>query len=137
MSLTHKYFRVKILMSSLALLLGIGMAVSLLFPDVEAAPSVDQVHPAMWPMAKSPVGLDAKIEKRITEMLSHVSIEEKIGQVIQPEWKTIKPEEVTQYHIGSIENRRGAVAGGSNRATGSDTVDLFEPRHQHAVRPAH
>jgi hypothetical protein len=35
MSMTHKYFRVKILMSSLALLLGIGMAVSLLFTDGE------------------------------------------------------------------------------------------------------
>src|ERR1700687_6115193 len=83
MTLTHKYFRVKILMSSLALLLGIGMAVSLLFTDGEAAPSVEQVHPEMWPMAKSPVGLDATIEKWITEMLSQMSIEEKIGQVIQ------------------------------------------------------
>src|SRR5260370_37496705 len=117
MSLTHKYFRVKILMSSLALLLGIGMAVSLLFPDVEAAPSVDQVHPAMWPMAKSPVGLDAKIEKLITEMLSHLSIEEKIRQVIQPEWKIIKPEEVIQYHISFIENGGGAVPGGHKHAT--------------------
>ncbi len=109
MTLTHKYFRVKILMSSLSLLLGIGMAVSPLLTDGEAAPSADQVHPEMWPMAKSPVGLDATIEKRITEMLSQMSIEEKIGQVIQPEWKTIKPEEVTQYRIGSIENGGGAV----------------------------
>src|SRR5258708_26461841 len=126
MSLTCKYFCVKILMSSLAILLGIGMAVSRLFPDVEAAPSVDQVHPAMWPMAKSPVGLDAKIEKRITEMLSHVSIEEKIGQVIQPEWKTIKPEGVTQYHIGPIENGGGAGPGGNKHAPVQDCDELIE-----------
>src|SRR5260370_35728382 len=117
MSLTHKYFRLKILMSWLALLLGIGMAVSLLFTDGEAAPSVDQVHPEMWPMAKSPVGLDATIEKRITEMLSQMSIEEKIGQVIQPKWKTIKARAVTQYHISSIENGGGAAPGGNKNAT--------------------
>jgi len=135
MSLTHKYFRVKILMSWLALLLGIGMAVSLLFTDGEAAASVDQVHPEMWPMAKSPVGLDATIETRITEMLSQMSIEEKIGQVIQPEWKTIKPEEVTQYHIGSIENGGGAVPGGNKHATVKDWVDLIEPYYQASVVP--
>src|SRR6202162_2552440 len=135
MSLTHKYFRVKILISSFALLLGIGMAVSLLFTDGEAAASVDPVHPEMWPMAKSPVGLDATIEKRITEMLSQMSIEEKIGQVIQPEWKTIKPEEVTQYHIGSIENGGGAVPGGNKHATVKDWVDLIEPYYQASVVP--
>src|ERR1700676_4977414 len=135
MILTHKYFRVKILMSSLVFLLGIGMAVSLLFTDGEAAPSVDQVHPEMWPMSKSPVGLDATIEKRITGMLSQMSIEEKIGQVIQPEWKTIKPEEVTQYHIGSIENGGGAVPGGNKHATVKDWVDLIEPYYQASVVP--
>src|SRR3982074_580995 len=135
MSLTHKYFRVNILTSSLALLLGIGMAVSLLFTDCEAAPSVDQVRPEMWPMAKSPVGLDATIEKRITGMLRQMSIEEKIGQVIQPEWKTIKPGEVTRYHIGSIENGGGAVPGGNKHATVKDWVDLIEPYYQASVVP--
>src|SRR5258708_13434275 len=89
----------------------------------------------MWAMAKSPVGLDAKIEKRINEMLSHVSIEEKIGQVIQPEWKTIKPEEVTQYHIGSIENGGGAVPGGNKHATVKDWVALIQPYYQASVMP--
>jgi len=135
MGLTHTYFRLKILMSSLALWLGIGMAVSLLFTDGEAAPSVEQVHPEMWPMAKSPLGLDAAIEKRITGMLRQMSIEEKIGQVIQPEWKTIKPEEVTRYHIGSIENGGGAVPGGNKHATVKDWVDLIEPYYQASVVP--
>src|SRR6202158_327363 len=129
MTLTHKYFRVKILMSWLALLLGIGMAVSLLFTDGEAAASVDQVHPEMWPMGKCQGVLDAAIEKRITGMLSQMSIEEKIGQVIQPEWKTIKPEEVTQYHIGSIENGGGAVPGGNKHATVKDWIQRIEPHY--------
>src|SRR4029077_6399034 len=133
MGLTHKYFRLKILMSSLPLLLGIGMAVSLLFTEVEAAPGVEQVHPEMWPMAKSPVGLDAAREKRITEMLRQMSIEEKIGQVIQPEWKTIKPEEVTQYHIGSIENGGGAVPGGNKNATVKDWGALMTALFSRAV----
>src|SRR5260370_42129999 len=122
-------------MSSLALLLGIGMAGTPLLTDGEAAPSVDQVAPEMWPMAKSPLVLDATIEKRITGMLSQMSIEEKIGQVIQPEWKTIKPEEVTQYHIGSIENGGGAVPRGNKHATVKDWVDLIEHYYQASEWP--
>src|SRR5450759_3241842 len=135
MSLTHKPYRVKILLSSAALLLGIGMAASLLLADTEAAAKAYQVHPEMWPVAKSPVGIDATIEKRITEMLSQMSIEEKVGQVIQPEWKTITPADVTQYHIGSIENGGGAVPGGNKHSTVKDWVDLIEPYYQASVVP--
>jgi beta-glucosidase len=135
MSLSHKPYRVKILISSVVLLLEICLAVSPLFVDAQAAPKAYQEHPKMWPVAKSPVGLDATMEKRITEMLIQMSIEEKVGQVIQPEWKTIKPEEVTQYHIGSIENGGGAVPGGNKHATVRDWVDLIEPYYQASVVP--
>src|SRR5260370_15565636 len=135
MSLTHKYFCVKILISSLTLVLGIGMAVSILFADGDAAPAADQVHREMWPMAKSPLGLDAMIEKRTAGLLRQMSIEETIGQVIEPEWKTINPEEVTQYHIGSIENGGGAVPRGNKHATVKDWVDLIEPYYQASVVP--
>ena len=101
----------------------------------KSAPKTPTVHPKLWPVAKSPVGLDPVIEKRITDMLAQMTIEEKVGQVIQPEWKSIKPEEVTQYHIGSIENGGGAVPKGNKHATVKDWVDLIEPYYQASVAP--
>jgi beta-glucosidase len=101
----------------------------------QAAPKTQAVHPKIWPVAASPIGLDAAMEKRISDMLAQMTTEEKIGQVIQPEWKTIKPEEVTQYHIGSIENGGGAVPGGNKHSTVKDWVNLIEPYYQASVVP--
>nr|WP_314860067.1 glycoside hydrolase family 3 N-terminal domain-containing protein [uncultured Undibacterium sp.] len=64
-----------------------------------------------------------------------MSIEEKIGQVIQPEWKTITPAEVTQYHIGSIEAGGGAVPNGNKHSTVADWIAMIEPYYQASVAP--
>jgi len=103
--------------------------------SAKTPPKSPPVHPKIWPVAKSPVGLDPVIEKHITDMLARMTIEEKVGQVIQPEWKSIRPEEVTQYHIGSIENGGGAVPGGNKHSTVKDWVDLIEPYYQASVVP--
>jgi beta-glucosidase len=115
----------------------VSVAALLLAFDASAktAATAPTIHPKIWPVAKSPIGLDPVIEKRITDMLAQMTIEEKVGQVIQPEWKSIKPEEVTQYHIGSIENGGGAVPGGNKHSTVKDWVDLIEPYYQASVAP--
>jgi beta-glucosidase len=94
------------------------------------------VHPNLWPEGKSPIGLDAKIEKRIDGLLQRMTVEEKVGQVVQPEWKSISPAEVAQYHIGSIENGGGAVPGGNKHSSVQDWVNLIEPYYDASVDPA-
>ena len=91
------------------------------------------VHPELWPTVKSPIPLDPLVERRITDLLARMSIEEKVGQVVQPEWKTIRPEEVVEYHIGSIENGGGAVPGGNKHSSLADWVNLIEPYYQASV----
>jgi beta-glucosidase len=93
------------------------------------------VHPSQWPAATSPVGLDATTEARISTMLAAMSVEEKVGQVVQPDWRSITPPEVTRYHIGSIENGGGGVPGGNKHATVKDWVDLIEPYYQASIAP--
>jgi len=58
------------------------------------------VHPKLWPESKSPIGLDAKIEDRIDGLLKRMTVEEKVGQVVQPEWKSISPAEVLRRQKG-------------------------------------
>ncbi len=102
---------------------------------VKTLPKPEAVHVKAWPVARSPIGLDAKIESRIDALLKDMTVEEKVGQVIQPEWKSIKPEEVATYHIGSIENGGGAVPGGNKHSTVKDWVDLIEPYYQASIDP--
>lgn len=86
---------------------------------VAAAPQAT-VHPARWPQAHSPIIADPKVEARITRLLSHMSIEEKVGQTLQPEMKSISPADVLTYHIGSIENGGGSVPDGNKHASVAD-----------------
>jgi beta-glucosidase len=147
MSLKRKSSRQNVFVSSKALLLGITLAMNPFFAQAEAhtrrhsrvTRSDDQttplVHPKLWPESKSPIGLDAKIEKRIDDLLKRMTVEEKVGQVVQPEWKSISPAEVAQYHIGSIENGGGAVPGGNKHSSVQDWVNLIEPYYDASVDP--
>lgn len=120
--------------SAIALLAGFALAAHATVPKKVLLPA-PAVHPALWPKSKSPIGLDPAMEARISKIIAAMTVEEKVGQVIQPEWKSIKPEEVAQYHIGSIENGGGSVPGGNKHATVKDWVDLIEPYYQVSVRP--
>jgi beta-glucosidase len=146
MSLKHKPCRQSVFASSTALLAGIWLAMNFCCVQgkaqnaLSAATKSDSqaavVHPKQWPESKSPIGLDPKIEKRIDDLLQRMTVEEKVGQVVQPEWKSITPAEVTQYHIGTIENGGGAIPGGNKHSSVQDWVNLIEPYYDASVDPA-
>ena len=64
--------------------------------------------PAKWPKAHSQGLSDPATEKFVTELMARMSLEEKIGQMIQGDLASIKPEDLRQYPLGSI------FAGGSS-----------------------
>jgi hypothetical protein len=85
--------------STTALLVGISLALNLFcfqvnarnaqpFGETKSDNQVPPVHVKLWPESKSPIGLDAKIENRIDGQLKQMTVEEKVGQVVQPEWKS-------------------------------------------------
>src|SRR5258708_39864473 len=94
------------------------------------------VHVSLWPESKSPIGLDTKVEKRIDGLLKRMTVGEKVGQVIQPEWKSISPAEVAQYHIGSIENGGAAGARGNKHSSGHARGNLSRAYYDPPVCPA-
>ncbi len=81
--------------------------------SISAAQTVSPpiVHPGLWPTAHSPVPKDPAIEARISALLESMSIEEKVGQTLQPEMKSITPADVVAYHIGSSETAAAHLAG--------------------------
>src|SRR5258708_13349928 len=76
------------------------------------------------------------MEGGIDGLLQRMTVEEKGGQFVKPEWKAISPAEVAQYHIGSIENGGGAVPGGNKHSSVQDWVNLVEPYYHASVDPA-
>ena len=69
-------------------------------------------HPQLWPQAKSQGLVDARTEAMITRLMARMSLEEKIGQMIQADIGSIKPEDLRRYPLGSI------LAGGSSPPIG-------------------
>lgn len=59
------------------------------------------VNPKDWPSLKA-LPLDPKIEAQIDEIMPKLSLEQKVGQVIQGDSGSITPEEVKKYRLGSI-----------------------------------
>lgn len=83
------------------------------------ARSATKVHPEIWP-AVNRHQRDAKIEKAIDALLSKMTIEEKVGQVIQPSIQHVTPDDVRTYHFGSILNGGGGWPGDIRKATPKD-----------------
>jgi len=63
--------------------------------------SLKLVHPQDWPKINV-LPLDPAIEERIDEIIPKLTLEQKVGQIIQADNGSITPEEVKQYRLGSV-----------------------------------
>lgn len=87
-------------------------------PAAPAYTALDtEVSPEIWPEITSAVALDPAIEENVGVLMERMSLEEKVGQVIQSEIQHTTPEDVRQYHLGSVLNGGGSHPGGNKQAT--------------------
>ena len=73
-----------------------------------AAAEPGAIHPEQWPEVAWPLAPDPAIEQKIDELLASMTLEEKVGQIIQGDIASITPDDVRKYRLGSI------LAGGSS-----------------------
>lgn len=59
------------------------------------------INPKNWPIIKA-LPLDSTIEAQIDELLPKLTLEQKVGQVIQADNASVTPEEVKKYRLGSV-----------------------------------
>ncbi len=59
------------------------------------------INPKSWPAVSTPP-LDRSVEKRITDMMSKMTLEQKVGQVVQGDSNSLSPEDVRKYKLGSV-----------------------------------
>ena len=96
-----------------------------------------RAHPALWPHAASPAAMtDARTEAFVTELMSRMTLEEKVGQTIQADIASIKPEDLLTYPLGSILAGGNSSPGGDERASAQKWVELAQAfRAAAAQRP--
>jgi beta-glucosidase len=88
-------------------------------PSVSSVPSNEATaNPAAWPVAASPSAItDASTEREISALLSRMTIEQKVGQLIQADIGSIKPDDLLRYPLGSI------LAGGNSGPYGDERAN--------------
>jgi beta-glucosidase len=83
-----------------------------------------------WPALDSAIARDPKLEARIAEIVKGMTLAQKIGQMTQPEIKSITPEQVRRYYIGSVLNGGGSWPGKNKHAGVQDWLSLADRYHQ-------
>jgi beta-glucosidase len=114
----------------LACLLGAGTIFA-------AQPSISAgiAHPELWPALKNPVPLNRKIEARIAVLLASMSLEQKVGQIIQADLGSVTPDDVKTYHLGSVLNGGNSAPGGKQFAAAPEWLADADRFYDASVTP--
>ena len=59
---------------------------------------------ASWPRAVTSAAPDRALEARVHSIVADMTLEQKVGQITQAEIRSITPDDVRKYYIGSILN---------------------------------
>ena len=82
--------------------------------ETAASPEPGTAHPEIWPAYTYPVPEVAAHETRIRDLIARMTLEEKIGQLVQADLCCVTPEDVRRYNLGSI------LVGGNSGPNGND-----------------
>lgn len=96
------------------------LLVAVSWPAACGTPAVD------WPAVRRSVPADSALEARISALLARMTLEQKVGQMVQAEIQHVTPAEVREYHLGSVLNGGGSFPGGAKHATVADWVALAD-----------
>lgn len=93
-----------------------------------AAASADAgtITPENWPEIAWPFAADAALEARVDGLLKTMTVEEKVGQIIQGDIGSITPEELRKYRLGSVLAGGGSDPGNKYNATPKAWLDLAD-----------
>ncbi|WNG41421.1 glycoside hydrolase family 3 protein [Archangium violaceum] len=111
-------------------------------PDPEPTPQPPPTEqppteqPDDWPRIQSAIPRDEAIEAKVEALLSTMSLEEKVGQITQVEILHVTPEEVKQYHLGSVLNGGGSWPNGNKGSTVAEWNALADQLWEASMDPA-
>jgi len=88
---------------------------------------------AIWPTIDSEVSKDEVQEAKVLALLSTMTLEQKIAQMIQPEIRDITVEDMRRYGFGSYLNGGGAFPNNNKHSTPQDWINLAEAMYQASI----
>jgi beta-glucosidase len=107
--------------------IGLAVATALALAASRAYTAPAPAQPlTSWPHLKSAIAPDAKIEARVREIVGSMTLAQKIGQMTQAELKSVTPDDVRNYYLGSVLNGGGSWPHNDKHARVADWLELAE-----------
>jgi len=78
-----------------------------------------------WPRLEA-APLDPEVEAFVADLLGRMTLEEKVGQVIQAELRSVTPEDIKRYHLGSVLNGGGSTPNNDKHASLAAWVEFAD-----------
>lgn len=95
------------------------------------------VHPELWPAAAHGRLSRPEVERLVDGLLARMSLEEKVGQMVQGDIDSIRPADLATYPLGSILAGGNAAPNGDIHSSPQAWLDLIDDFYEaSAARPA-
>lgn len=91
-----------------------------------AADAAPAVHPAEWPRPVPALPSDPQREARIAGFLAHMTLAQKVGQLIQADIGSITPDDLRHYSLGSVLNGADSAPQSDKLASPGEWLSLAD-----------
>ena len=91
-----------------------------------ASESPSLAHPELWPGQRSPIPRDEALEARVQTLLKTLTVEEKVGQIVQGDLGSVTPDDVRKYRLGSVLAGGNSDPGGKYNSGGAEWLALAD-----------
>ncbi len=88
---------------------------------------------SIWPTIVSEVKTNSGLERQVQALLSEMTLEQKVAQMIQPEIRDITVDDMRKYGFGSYLNGGGAFPNNNKHSTPQDWIALAEAMYQASI----
>jgi len=92
------------------------------------------IHPEIWPKITT-AALNPDVEKRIDDILSKMTLEQKVGQVIQGDTNSVTPAEVKEYRLGSVLSGGNSAPGDKPYADAASWLAAADEYYEASIDP--
>ncbi len=99
-----------------------GVALS----GVASAHPASAHQPSSWPQVARATPQDPQLEQKVAALLARMTLEQKVGQIVQADIRSVTPDDVRKFRLGSVLNGGGAFPGENKHASVADWVALAD-----------
>lgn len=100
-----------------------------------AISAIAEANPANWPQRAATILPDPAVERRVDALIAAMSLEQKVGQIIQADIASVTPDDVYRYHLGSVLNGGNSSPGGRYNAPAKEWLAAADAFYAASMKP--